>query len=68
MALTGEYEETARRIRKIAREHVKGFNKVGGVAWRAKVSNGASFLIWAKNVSARVSCNAAFKPRHWPEV
>jgi hypothetical protein len=32
--LTAEYEETARRIRKIAREHVKGFDGVGGVAWR----------------------------------
>jgi len=34
VALTAEYEETARRIRKIARDHVKGFDKVGGVAWR----------------------------------
>lgn len=32
--LTAEYEETARRIRKIARDHVRGFDKVGGVAWR----------------------------------
>jgi hypothetical protein len=34
VALTAEYDETARRIRKIAREHVRGFDKVGGVAWR----------------------------------
>ncbi|MBB3148484.1 hypothetical protein FHS21_004932 [Phyllobacterium trifolii] len=34
VALSAEYDETARRIRKIAREHVKGFDKVGGVAWR----------------------------------
>ena len=34
VALTAEYDETARRIRKIAREHVKGFDKPGGVAWR----------------------------------
>lgn len=33
-ALTAEYDETARRIRKIAREHVKGFDAPGGVAWR----------------------------------
>jgi len=34
VVLSAEYDETARRIRKIAREHVKGFDKVGGVAWR----------------------------------
>ncbi|QQN62201.1 ribonuclease BN [Bradyrhizobium diazoefficiens] len=34
VALTAEYDETARRIRKIAREHVKGFDKPGGIAWR----------------------------------
>lgn len=32
VALTAEYEETARRIRKFARERVKGFDEVGGVA------------------------------------
>lgn len=34
VALSAEYEETARRIRRIAREHVKGFDGPGGVAWR----------------------------------
>ncbi|HUN98739.1 MAG TPA: halocarboxylic acid dehydrogenase DehI family protein [Bradyrhizobium sp.] len=34
VALTAEYDETARRIRKIARDHVKGFDRAGGVAWR----------------------------------
>jgi hypothetical protein len=34
VALTAEYEETTRRIRKIAREHVRGFDAAGGVAWR----------------------------------
>jgi hypothetical protein len=34
VALTAEYDETARRIRKIARDHVKGFDGPGGVAWR----------------------------------
>lgn len=34
VALTAEYEETTRRIRKIAREHVRGFDGLGGVAWR----------------------------------
>jgi hypothetical protein len=34
VALTAEYEETARRIRKIARDHIKGFDAPGGVAWR----------------------------------
>lgn len=34
VVLSAEYDETARRIRKIAREHVNGFDKVGGVAWR----------------------------------
>jgi Halocarboxylic acid dehydrogenase DehI len=34
VALTAEYDETARRIRKIAREHIQGFEQPGGVAWR----------------------------------
>ncbi|WP_207005468.1 hypothetical protein, partial [Trinickia mobilis] len=34
VVLTAEYEETTRRIRKIAREHVRGFDAAGGVAWR----------------------------------
>ena len=34
LALTAEYEETARRIRAIAREHVAGFAEVGGVSRR----------------------------------
>jgi hypothetical protein len=34
VALTAEYEETSRRIRKIAREHIRGFAAPGGVAWR----------------------------------
>jgi hypothetical protein len=34
VALTPEYDETTRRIRKIARDHVKGFEGPGGVAWR----------------------------------
>jgi Halocarboxylic acid dehydrogenase DehI len=34
VALTGEYEETARRIRAIARNHVAGFPGVGGVSRR----------------------------------
>lgn len=34
VALTAEYEETARRIRAIAREHVAGFSQVGGVSRR----------------------------------
>ena len=34
VALTAEYEETTRRIRKIAREHIRGFDKLGGVSWR----------------------------------
>lgn len=34
VALTAEYDETARRIRKIAREHVRGFAGPGGVSWR----------------------------------
>jgi hypothetical protein len=33
-ALTAEYEETARRIRAIARKHVAGFSNVGGVSRR----------------------------------
>lgn len=32
VALTDEYEETARRIRAIARKHVAGFSNVGGVS------------------------------------
>ena len=32
VALTGEYEETARRIRAIARKHAAGFSGVGGVS------------------------------------
>jgi hypothetical protein len=34
VALTAEYEETARRIRAIARRHVAGFADVGGVSRR----------------------------------
>lgn len=34
VALTTEFEQTTWRIRNIAREHVKGFEGVGGVAWR----------------------------------
>ena len=34
IALTAEYEETARRIRAIARKHVAGFSNVGGVSRR----------------------------------
>jgi hypothetical protein len=34
VVLSAEYEETARRIRRIAREHIKGFDGIGGVAWR----------------------------------
>jgi hypothetical protein len=34
VALTPEYEETARRIRAIARQHVLGFSEVGGVSRR----------------------------------
>jgi hypothetical protein len=34
VALTAEYEETARRIRAIARKHVAGFSDVGGVSRR----------------------------------
>jgi Halocarboxylic acid dehydrogenase DehI len=34
VALTAEYEETARRIRAIARRHVAGFPDVGGVSRR----------------------------------
>jgi hypothetical protein len=34
VALTAEYEETARRIRAIARNHVAGFSDVGGVSRR----------------------------------
>jgi hypothetical protein len=41
VALTGEYEETARRIRAIARKHVAGFSDVGGVS-RRQMSNSLS--------------------------
>ena len=34
VALAAEYEETARRIRAIARDHVAGFSDVGGVSRR----------------------------------
>jgi hypothetical protein len=34
VALTAEHEETARRIRAIARKHVAGFSNVGGVSRR----------------------------------
>ena len=34
VALTAEYEEAARRIRAIARKHVAGFSRVGGVSRR----------------------------------
>ena len=34
VALTADYEETARRIRAIARTHVAGFSDVGGVSRR----------------------------------
>jgi Halocarboxylic acid dehydrogenase DehI len=34
VALTAEYDETARRIRAIARNHVAGFSNVGGVSRR----------------------------------
>ena len=34
VTLSAEYDETARRIRKIARDHVKGFDKPAGIAWR----------------------------------
>lgn len=34
VALGSAYEETARRLRAIAREHVQGFATPGGVAWR----------------------------------
>lgn len=35
VALTAEYDETARRIRAIARDHVAGFPAVGGVSRRS---------------------------------
>lgn len=35
VTLTAEYDETTRRIRQIAREHVAGFPALGGVARRA---------------------------------
>jgi hypothetical protein len=31
--LTAEFEQTTWRLRKIAREHVRGFDGTGGVAW-----------------------------------
>jgi len=34
VALSAEYDNTSWRIRKIAREHIRGFAKPGGVAWR----------------------------------
>ena len=34
VALSSAYEETARRLRAIAREHVQGFATPGGVGWR----------------------------------
>jgi hypothetical protein len=34
VALTAEYDETARRIRAIARKHIAGFSHVGGVSRR----------------------------------
>ena len=41
VALTAEYEETARRIRAIARKHVAGFSGVGGVS-RPQLSDSLS--------------------------
>jgi hypothetical protein len=41
VALTAEYEETARRIRAIARSHVAGFPDVGGIS-RSRVSESLS--------------------------
>jgi hypothetical protein len=35
VTLTAEYDETTRRIRKIARDHVAGFPALGGIARRA---------------------------------
>jgi len=34
VALTTEFEQATSRIRKIAREHIRGFDGAGGVAWR----------------------------------
>lgn len=34
VAITSEYDQTFWKIRKIAREHIRGFAKPGGVAWR----------------------------------
>ena len=34
VAITSEYDQTSWKIRKIAREHIRGFAKPGGVAWR----------------------------------
>jgi hypothetical protein len=34
VAITNEYDQTSWKIRKIAREHIRGFAKPGGVAWR----------------------------------
>ncbi|HEY2000536.1 halocarboxylic acid dehydrogenase DehI family protein [Paraburkholderia sp.] len=34
VAITAEYDHTSWKIRKIAREHIRGFAKPGGVAWR----------------------------------
>jgi hypothetical protein len=41
VALTAEYEETARQIRAIARTHVAGFSQVGGVS-RGQMSDSLS--------------------------
>ena len=35
VALTAEFDETARRIRAIARDHVRGFAAPGGIRWRS---------------------------------
>lgn len=34
VVLSKEYDETTRRIRKIARDHIRGFDAAGGIAWR----------------------------------
>jgi hypothetical protein len=34
VANSAEYDQTSWKIRKIAREHIRGFAKPGGVAWR----------------------------------
>jgi len=35
VALTAEFDETARRIRAIARDHIRGFAASGGISWRS---------------------------------